>query len=696
VCAGLVALIALVRGRRLFPMWLFAAGMALLGVESLFLGMATAELDRDQAAHWQHWRLEVMALLPGVWVLFSLSYARGNPREFFRQWRYVLAGLFAVPLALVCPLIVARQRLITLPLAIDPNHHLQHLVWIPHLEPAGCALYVLFMAGAVMVLMNLERTVRAAMGTMRWRIKYMILGLVVLFAARAHSASQTLLVQNLNPSQVLVNGGALVLGCLLITRALFRDNSEVAVFPSKAILENSFTALVAGVYLVTVGILVRLAASIKSVQARTAFLLFLLVMVAVAALSDRVRLYVRRIFSRYFQRPLHDYRTVWRSLTEGIALRVKQDDLCQAAVTLISRIFDALSATMWLVDEKRENLVFAASTSLSAVAGVEIAPRPQEVAAIFQSLQTRRDPVDFETIREDWASGLRRLTPAQFRTGGSRICVPLVGGGQLLGIITLADRVGGEFFSLQDFDLLRCVGDQVAGGLLNVQLSQKLLQAKEMEAFQTMSAFFVHDLKNTASTLNLMLQNLPIHFDNPDFREDALRGMAKTCDHINHLITRLSMLRSDLQIRPAASDLSEVVSAALANWDVMAGVTLVKNLRPCPATLIDGEQFGKVVTNLALNAAEASAQPGQVRVETSQRDGWAVLSVSDDGCGMSPEFLSRALFRPFQTTKKKGLGIGMFQSKMIVEAHGGRIEVESEVRKGTTFRVFLPVETLNK
>jgi len=71
----------------------------------------------------------------------------------------------------------------------------------------------------------------------------------------------------------------------------------------------------------------------------------------------------------------------------------------------------------------------------------------------------------------------------------------------LLGVITLADRVEGMFFSLQDFDLLRCVGDQVAAGLLSVQLSQKLLQAKELEAFQTMSAFFVHDLKNTASTL---------------------------------------------------------------------------------------------------------------------------------------------------------------------------------------------------
>ena len=194
-----------------------------------------------------------------------------------------------------------------------------------------------------------------------------------------------------------------------------------------------------------------------------------------------------------------------------------------------------------------------------------------------------------------------------------------------------------------------------------------------------MSAFFVHDLKNTASTLNLMLKNLPVHFDNPAFREDALRGVAKTCEHINHLISRLSLLRHDLQIRPAESDLNDIISRVLAGWSGAAGVTLVKNFRPCPRILLDQEQILKVVTNLVLNAAEAVSKGGQIVVETGQNNGWAVLSVADNGCGMAPEFLRRALFRPFQTTKKNGFGIGMFQSKMIIEAHGGRIEVESEL-----------------
>ena len=99
------------------------------------------------------------------------------------------------------------------------------------------------------------------------------------------------------------------------------------------------------------------------------------------------------------------------------------------------------------------------------------------------------------------------------------------------------------------------------------------------------------------------------------------------------------------------------------------------------------------MTNLLLNAWDAVGAAGQITVQTGQRDSRAVLSVSDNGCGMSEAFLRDSLFRPFQTTKKKGLGIGMFQSKMIVEAHQGTIQVESEPGKGTTFRVILPLQS---
>ncbi len=308
-------------------------------------------------------------------------------------------------------------------------------------------------------------------------------------------------------------------------------------------------------------------------------------------------------------------------------------------------------------------------------------------------MPTHHEPADIDVAKETWAEFLRQCHPEEFRKGGNRVCVPMIVGDEILGVIILGDRVGGAPFSWQDFDLLKCIGDQVAAGLLNTRLSQKLVQAKELEAFQTMSAFFVHDMKNTANTLNLMLQNLPVHFDNPEFRADALRGVAKTVGRINHLIGRLGSIRSELQIKPVEADLNAVIAKALEGWEEIAGLNLKKEFTALPKFLFDPEQMLKVATNLIFNAREAVAQDGQVQIHTAQKNGYIILTVTDTGCGMSPEFLNRQLFRAFQTTKKNGLGIGMFQSKMIVEAHKGRLEVESESGKGTTFRVVLPLKT---
>ncbi|MGN6641781.1 MAG: ATP-binding protein, partial [Verrucomicrobiota bacterium] len=261
---------------------------------------------------------------------------------------------------------------------------------------------------------------------------------------------------------------------------------------------------------------------------------------------------------------------------------------------------------------------------------------------------------------------------------------------QLSGLMTLGDRVDGIPLSTQDIDLLKCIADQAAASLGNIQLSQRLMQAKEMEAFQTMSAFFVHDLKNTASTLSLMLKNLPIHFNDPAFREDALRGISNTVDHINSLIGRLSLIRQGLAIQPAEIDLNALISKTLTGLDGSSDTKLIADLGALPMVPLDAEQVQKVLLNLVLNAKEALGRDGEIRIQTRHENSWITLAVTDNGCGMSSEFLERSLFRPFQTTKKKGIGIGMFQSRMIVEAHRGRIEVDSALGKGTTFRVFFP------
>ena len=278
-----------------------------------------------------------------------------------------------------------------------------------------------------------------------------------------------------------------------------------------------------------------------------------------------------------------------------------------------------------------------------------------------------------------------------FPNGGNRWCIPLRSGEQCLGALVLADRVSGADYTGEQLQLLRCIASQVASLLLNLRLANELARSREMEAFQTMSAFFVHDLKNAAASLNLMLKNLPVHFDDPAFREDALRGIGNTARRIDEMIGRLTALRQRPDFKPVETDFNQIVSQALDNLDGMQHVELTRELQPLPRVLVDREQIQCVVTNLLLNARDALGPGGRIRVSTEDLGDRIVLSVADNGCGMSAAFLKDSLFRPFQSTKKSGLGIGMFQSRMIVETHRGTIRVESETGKGSTFQVSLPV-----
>ena len=691
--AGALAFTVAWNERRSVVYLSFIVGMAVLVLETVFNGLSLDVANVATIAEiqkWQTWRLWMMSFLPGTWLFFSLSYGRGNYRQFLRRWQLILLGLFVVP-----PLIAFTQNdnlFLSNGIGLDDHGH-----WIVNLGFFGVVLVFLFLAGAILVLMNLEKTFRASVGTMRWRIKFMILGLGVLFAVRCYTASQALLYHTYDLSLQAVDTGALCLGCLLLLRSLFRTGHfAMDVYPSHSVLQNSLTVLLAGLYLLIVGVVAKLAkyygvTGDETFTIKAFALLSALVGLTILLLSDRARLYTARFVSRHFQRPIFDYRTVWRKFTESTASCVGQKDLCQAAVKSVTDIFQALSVTIWLVDERKEQFHYAASTFLSESKANALLPSKAQAIKVIQTLMAQHDPVDIDAAKADWAETLRQCHPEEFRKGGNRLCVPMIVGQEVVGLLLLGDRVGGTPFTWQDLARLKCIGEQIAAGLLNARLSQKLLQAKELEAFQTMSAFFVHDLKNTANTLNLMLQNLPIHFDDPAFRADALRGVAKTVAHINRLIGRLSSIRHELQIKLVPSDLNELVTRALSGWEEVAGIKLIKNLGSVPPLPFDPDQMLKVATNLIFNAREAVPREGHVTIHTSIAQNWAILAVSDNGCGMTTEFIERSLFRAFQTTKKNGLGIGMFQSKMIVEAHQGRMEVESEPGKGSTLRVFLPL-----
>ena len=182
--------------------------------------------------------------------------------------------------------------------------------------------------------------------------------------------------------------------------------------------------------------------------------------------------------------------------------------------------------------------------------------------------------------------------------------------------------------------------------------------------------------------------------DNAQFQQDSLETVRASVKKMEQLVARLSSQNGTLMQNLQDINLNEVVSEVAGRMGqngLNSKVKLQTDLGDVPPVLADREQIEKVVENLILNASEAIDDSGSITIKTEAHEDKVILSVSDDGCGMSPEFVEKFLFKPFTSTKKKGLGIGLYHCKTIVEAHQGRIEVESQEGKGSTFRVILPV-----
>ena len=668
--------------------WCFFAGMAVLGIDSLFTGLGLRATQFSDVLSGLALGLVVKSFVPAAWLAFSLIYSRGDYRESLTRWRIPLVIVALLPIGLSLGF---QQQLIEAVPAGPAGE-------APLLRFAAAArvLNVILLVALVWILLNLEQTFRSAVGTMRWRIKFVVLGLAVIFGARIYVRSQALLFSAYDMDWSGVESSGLLIGCVFLVVAYVRTGfAEIDVYPSRAVLGSSLTVLIVGGYLFIVGVLARVVRRFGGAESfQLAAFAVLLGMAGLAALllSDRLRQRIHGFVGSHFARAQHDSVRIWTEFSRRLANVKDQAGLCAASARLVSETFEVLSVTIWLLDEQKEQFIVGASTAPPPGEGTAGNPPVAASSAVAAGMHVRSSPFDLEGVDEPWAAELRQLNPTTFPKGGNRWCVPLRAGEQSLGALVLADRVNGAGYTVEELQLLQCIADQVTSVLLNLRLADEVTRSRELEAFRTMSAFFVHDLKNAAASLNLMLRNLPVHFDDPAFREDALRGIGNTAQRIEEMIGRLTALRQRPHLNPVEADLNQLVSEVLDRLDGMPHVELTREFQPLPGIRADREQIQSVVTNLVLNARDALGPGGRIRVRTEHIGGSVVLTVMDNGCGMSAAFLKDSLFRPFQSTKKKGLGIGMFQSRMIVEAHGGSIRVESETGKGSTFRVSLPVK----
>lgn len=208
-----------------------------------------------------------------------------------------------------------------------------------------------------------------------------------------------------------------------------------------------------------------------------------------------------------------------------------------------------------------------------------------------------------------------------------------------------------------------------------------------------------HEIKNPLSTIQLNLSLLVEDFaDAKSAREQRalqkLRTVERECQRLNDILEDFLRFVRAKPPELTRGDLNAVVQEMIDFLTPEAssrGIELVPYLHAdLPAVSLDRELFKQALLNLLINAEHAMPNGGQIVLQTRPGSGFVQLDVIDNGAGMDAETQARA-FRPFFSTRKDGSGLGLPTARRIVEQHGGKISMQSELGKGTRFTITLPI-----
>jgi len=394
-------------------------------------------------------------------------------------------------------------------------------------------------------------------------------------------------------------------------------------------------------------------------------------------LSETIKRKIAVFLNRNFYRDKFDYRSQWLLFTARLSTAKSGEGLLAGILSGYCETFGMGCGALFLGNNAADNY--------SLAAGIETNPASRSFslndALVAEMLENRRVinvndlPLRHGNEMDDYLTG----------NEGSFV-VPLFLDDRLEGFILLGRPLNKhETYGIEDYDLMMTLASQTSSAILNLRLSDQLAQAKEMEVLGKVSAFVVHDLKNLVYTISLILDNARDFIAEPEFQHDMLASLDNTVAKMKTLIAKLKYLPEKKGLQKEPADLLQLVRETAAT---ITGVTVNVEGDPVVA-MVDRDEIHKVTLNLLVNAVDATDTKGPVRVEVGG-DKNIFIRVSDEGCGIPEEYLRHHLFSPFKSTKKSGLGIGLYQCKQIVEAHDGSIEVESTVGRGTVFTVRLP------
>ncbi|HSV51255.1 MAG TPA: XrtA/PEP-CTERM system histidine kinase PrsK [Burkholderiaceae bacterium] len=545
------------------------------------------------------------------------------------------------------------------------------------------------MALPVFALVLLEQVYRNVPEDSRWNAKPLCLGLAGAFLFDLYLYSEAVLFNRLDSDALSIRGAVhtLVAPLLVLSMARRRDWISKLRISRKAAF-HSATLLMAGAYLLFIagiGYYVRYFGGEWGRALQLGLVFCGLVLLTILALSGSVRAKLRVFLGKHFFRYRYDYREEWLRFTQTLSAQHSPQEMGQQAIRGLADMLESPAGGLWL------RVAGAAAFSQVSHWNIPQVLEKEDGASQLCAFLSRSGWV---VNLEEYRSFPRRygdlVLPAWLQDiPHAWLIVPLMVGDELIGFVVLVSARTYMDVNWEVNDLLKTAGRQAASFLAQMQATEALLEVRKFDAFNRMSAFVVHDLKNIVTQLSLMMKNAKRLHDNPEFQQDMLMTVENSLDRMRQLM---------LQLREGATPVGTAfgvdLGAIAERIQAVAkgrGRTLEMELVERVVARGQEERLERIIGHVVQNAFDATDSTGRVWLKLDRLSGQARIEVGDTGHGMSEQFVRERLFKPFQTTKEAGMGIGAYESFQYVQELGGRILVDSELNKGTLVTILLPL-----
>jgi len=423
-------------------------------------------------------------------------------------------------------------------------------------------------------------------------------------------------------------------------------------------------------------------------------------LLAVGVLFPTLRLIAESRLERSLFPEKHEYRRALTDFTRSIVRILDRDQLIKELATTLAETLQLDTIAVALRDDGKHvfSIRHAGSTPVTIA-------EFSETHQLITSLMRRQSIVLRDELEESPDPIERTVVADTCRQNGWEVCIPLAGGGRLIGLIALGRKRNLDAFYSQDLDLLGTLAAEASVALENARLYDELKKSQDiirradrLSALGTLAAGIAHEVRNPLVSIQTFFQLAPDRLHDPEFFTTFLGMTANEVKRIADLITELLSFARSPNRSVGPVNLNESVERVATLLEPEARKHRLKMERklaqPAPIVLADADQLKQVVINLLLNAIQAT-QPGGIVAVTTRSIQWGPtpageFEVKDTGAGMAQEQIDH-IFDPFFTTKDKGTGLGLAIVHQIVMEHGGSISVESKEAYGTTFSVRLPL-----